>query len=41
MTRGGLWGLLHRHIGVRAEGMILAAAIWGLIGFGGRRPSSD
>lgn len=31
MTRGGLWGLLHRHIGVRAEGMILAAAIWGLI----------
>lgn len=26
--------LIHRHIGVRAEGMILAAAIWGLVGVG-------
>lgn len=24
--------LIHRHIGVRAEGMILAAGIWCLIG---------
>lgn len=26
--------ILHRHIGVRAEGMILAAAIWCLVGLG-------
>lgn len=26
--------LIHRHIGVRAEGMILAAAIWILVGVG-------
>lgn len=26
--------LIHRHVGVRAEGMILAAAIWALIGVG-------
>lgn len=26
--------LIHRHIGVRAEGMILAAGIWMLIGLG-------
>lgn len=26
--------LLHQHIGVRAEGMILAGCIWALLGFG-------
>lgn len=26
--------IIHRHIGVRAEGMILAAGLWGLIGIG-------
>jgi hypothetical protein len=26
--------LIHRHIGVRAEGMILVAAVWSLIGLG-------
>ena len=26
--------IIHRHIGVRAEGMILAAGLWALIGIG-------
>ena len=26
--------MMRRHVGVRAEGMILAAAIWGLVGLG-------